>query len=332
MLRSAPVTALVCILAGGCGSPWDEVADTDGAEPLDPLACFEIVEDGVTLGPIQRQTFDPEVEPPLAERLTLRNPCGGAVTLGQTLWQEESDGRSRFEIDPIGQRLPAGDSPLWVTWEPELDISDNAATWSLYIGGELVEQVELKGLIGYARLSPSVHTLDLGRPFIGCTVRGTVEVVNDGAGDYPIDSAEIRGLTSGMSLTLDPAPPLVLAPGQSATAEVTWTPQERQGHDVSASMTSNDPRLPGASFIIHGRPTPPYRQDEWRNVDTAAEGTEARLELEHPLSGTPTVLVDYAHWSRYRIDREDNAVIVYDLPLPDARVQVLYDPGCAESP
>ncbi|WP_158502367.1 choice-of-anchor D domain-containing protein [Vitiosangium sp. GDMCC 1.1324] len=190
------------------------------------------------------------------QTLTVKNTGTGPLTLASA--SLAGTGASRFSLAPdtFPLSIPAGGSSSFtVTFHPdrvgtasaELTLlSDDAARPNVVI--------PLTGTGISSSLSLSATALDFGAQPVGRTSspRG-LSVKNAGSGSLTVSSVKVEGSgAAAFSLVGVPALPLVLAPGQTASFQVTMTVEEAGVREATVLIESDDLESPRAQVSVRG--------------------------------------------------------------------------------
>ena len=244
-----------------------------------------------------------------------------AISPGDSDWVYfDVDGLLSYTVEAVPAELGG------VT--PDIELYDSDGTTSLKTGSRKVDYVADTGRRLYARVSgataqdggyynfvlrrttgpvlwavPGDSSVSLDNVLFGTTGRKTIKVVSAGTASVSVTSAGISG-GSGFALLGMPQLPASLAPGQSMSFDIAFTP--------TAPAPTGPPRLHGSYngsslFAVYSMYsatiTPPY---DFENIGGPGVATKSWLAGYHSGTSTQTVAAGAIYTIEWRVPTTNN--------------------------
>ncbi|MCP4920357.1 MAG: choice-of-anchor D domain-containing protein, partial [Proteobacteria bacterium] len=151
-----------------------------------------------------------------------------------------------------------------------IDMGDTAATGDSGVAGPG------SGRAGDIQVTP--ESVAFGEVGVGCGADETVEIANVGDAELEVSSVELTGDAS-LVLSAD-AFPLSLAPGESVTVDVSFSPDAEGAAEAALLVASDDPDESLVSATVAGAGTASVVEHEQSWVQTSLHPVELVMALD----------------------------------------------------
>ncbi|MGH9744196.1 MAG: choice-of-anchor D domain-containing protein, partial [Candidatus Acidiferrum sp.] len=236
ILAAAPILTLA-----GCAG----IVSAGGSKSSPPQGSIQVSPTNLSFGNIT-------VGKKISQIATVANTGSISVNISQA---SLSSGQFAITGLTMPMTLSAGTSSTFQVWFEPTAAGSASGTLALQTdSGISSEQVPVTGAATAApqQISLSTTNLSLGNAVVGSTVKGTLAIKNVGGASLIISLISVTGNPFGVSGITTPD---TIAPGGSATLNVSFTPAATGTDSGTMTITCNDPQTPASVVTLAGTGT-----------------------------------------------------------------------------
>ena len=245
LLNGRGLLAMIALVPLAAISGCSGVVSAGGANSTPPPAAIQVTPTSVNFG-------STVVGKKVSQNISVANT--GSVPFNVT---QANFSSSHFSASGLTMplALPAGQSSSFQVWFDASSVGNATGTLTVQTdAGVSSGQVSLAGTATAAvqQISVSPTSVNFGSATVGTTVKGTLTLTNAGGANLVVSLISVGGAPFGVSGITTPS---TIAPGASATLNVSFTPTIAGNDSGSVTITSNDPVTPTTIIALSGTAT-----------------------------------------------------------------------------